>query len=258
MSWTAPRPRCSMTGRSEIEQTEDAILGGRVRLRQPGRGYRVAIDPVLLAAAVAAAPEERILDAGTGTGAAALCLARRCAGVRIVGLERDPVLLALARDNTRANGLEDRVSILGGDLLEPCREAPFDRVMTNPPFDLRGCATAPAQASAAAAHQGEADAGAWVAACLARLRPRGWLTLIHRPDVLPALLGALAGRAGDVVLFPLWPSADAPAARRVIVTARKGARGPTRLSRGLVLHGPDGRYTEAAEAVLRHAAPLEP
>ena len=44
----------------------------------------------------------------------------------------------------------------------------------------------------------------------------------------------------------------------VIVTARKGARGPARLSRGLVLHGPDGRYTEAAEAVLRHAAPLEP
>ena len=35
--------------------TDDSLLGGRVALRQPAEGYRVAIDPVLLAAAVPAA-----------------------------------------------------------------------------------------------------------------------------------------------------------------------------------------------------------
>ena len=103
---------------------------------------------------------------------------------------------------------------------------------------------------------GEGELAAWIGACLARLRPQGRLTLIHRADVLAELLAALAGRAGDVVVFPLWPTAEAPAAKRVIVAARKGGRGPSRLARGLVLHGPDGHYTEAAEAILRDGAPI--
>ena len=37
--------------------TEDALLGGRVRLLQPERGYRIAIDAVLLAAVRAADPD---------------------------------------------------------------------------------------------------------------------------------------------------------------------------------------------------------
>ena len=44
-----------MSGPSAVPgATEDALLGGRVVLRQPAAGYRAAIDPVLLAAAVPA------------------------------------------------------------------------------------------------------------------------------------------------------------------------------------------------------------
>ncbi len=49
---------------------EDALLGGRGRLVQPAEGYRAAIDPVFLAAAVPAAAGEAVLDAGAGAGAA--------------------------------------------------------------------------------------------------------------------------------------------------------------------------------------------
>jgi tRNA1(Val) A37 N6-methylase TrmN6 len=79
--------------------------------------------------------------------------------------------------------------------------------------------------------------------------------MIHRADRLEQLLGHLSGRAGAITVFPLWPGAQKPA-KRIIVQARKGAAAPTRLMPGLVLHGPDGRYTQAAEAVLRHAAAL--
>jgi tRNA1(Val) A37 N6-methylase TrmN6 len=58
------------------------------------------------------------------------------------------------------------------------------------------------------------------------------------------------------VVYPLWPSVEAPAAKRVIVSARRDSRGPARLAHGLVLHAPDGRFTEAADAILRDAAPL--
>ena len=237
--------------------SEDTLLGGRLRLRQPRRGYRVAIDPVLLAAAVPAGAGDRVLEAGAGTGAAALCLAWRVPGARVVGVEREPELLALARANVAANALEDRVELVEGDLLAPSArgEGGFDQVMTNPPFADAGAATPPATATGRAAHLAEAPLGAWIRACLAHLRPRGRLVLVHRADRLDAILAALHGPAGDIAVCPLWPRAGAPA-RRVIVSARKGSRGPLRLLPGLVLHGGDGRFTSAADAILREGAPL--
>ena len=74
----------------DLETTEDALLGGRVRLLQLRRGYRVAVDSVLLAASVEASAGARILDLGCGTGAVALCLAARVPGVTVVGLELQP------------------------------------------------------------------------------------------------------------------------------------------------------------------------
>jgi tRNA1(Val) A37 N6-methylase TrmN6 len=248
-----------MTSQADAELTDDRLLGGRIRFQQPRRGYRVAIDPVLLAASVAVADDGRVLDAGTGTAAAALCLASRLTACHVTGLERDPELLAIGRRNVAGNALIDRVELLEGDLLDPpadLRATSFDVVMSNPPYHPAAAACAPATPTRRAAHLASADLSAWVAACLARLRPLGRLFLIHPPGRLDAILGALAGIAGDVVVLPLWPRVDAPAAKRVIVAARKGGRSPLRLARGLVLHEPDGRYTPATEAILRDGAPL--
>ena len=70
---------------------------------------------------------------------------------------------------------------------------------------------------------------------LLRLRPKGWATFVHRADRLDELLAGLRGRAGGIVVFPLWPKAG-QAARRVLVRARKGTRAPLTLAAGLVLH----------------------
>jgi len=129
-------------------------------------------------------------------------------------------------------------------------------VLSNPPFHRPGSATPPRTATGRAAHLGDSEIGAWIAACLARLRQLGRLTLIHRADQLDVILAALAGRAGDTIVYPFWPEAAASAAKRVIVSARKTARGPLRLAPGLVLHQPDGRFTPAAEAILRDGAAL--
>lgn len=248
-----------LDGDARLDTTEDALLGGALRFFQPRRGYRVAIDPVLLAAAVAAAPGETVLDAGTGSGAAALCLLRRMPACRVTGLERDPDLVALARTNAAANGMTERFCVCRGDLLArpgPLRPGTFDHVMTNPPYHPGHAATAPETSTKRSAHLADADLADWVAACLRYLRPNGRLTLIHRADRLDWIVAALAGRAGDMTLCPLWPTAAAAAAKRIIVAARKSSRGPARLFRGLVLHEADGRFTPQAEAVLRHGAAI--
>lgn len=242
----------------DSEVSEDGLLDGRVRLFQPRHGYRVAIDPVLLAAATRGGSGAAVLDAGAGSGAAALCLAVRCPELRITGLERDPALLALARRSVAANGLAERVDLVEGDLLAPpaaLRAHSFDAVMTNPPFHPVAAASAPATATRAAAHLATVAPAAWIAACLARLRPGGELTLIHRADALDAILAALMGVAGAVRVCPLWPKAGVPA-RRVLVAARKGARAPLQLLPGLVLHAADGGFTPAADAILRQGADL--
>lgn len=243
-----------------LPYTEDRLLGGRVRLRQPKEGYRVAIDPVFLAAAVAAEPRQVVLDVGCGTGAAMLCLAVRVPEVRVVGLEMQRDLVRLAGDNVILNGMEARASVMIGDLLQPPpRLSPgaFDHVMSNPPFNERGrSAGAPSLGKAEATVEGEADLAAWVRFSLAMVRSKGTVTFIHRADRIDALLGQIAGRAGEVVIFPLWPGPGRPASR-VLVRVRKQTAAPARLALGLVLHEPDGRLTAAAEAVLREGMGLD-
>ena len=234
--------------------SEDGLLGGRLRLRQPATGYRVAIDPIFLAAAVPAGPQDTILDVGSGVGAASLCLAARVPACRITGVEVQRDLVRLAGDNVALNDFSARISVMQGDLLNlPPRLAPgaFDHVMANPPFLAAGSATAPADPGKAAANlEGGANLAAWVRVALAMVRAKGSLTFIHRADRLEALLALLAGKAGEITLYPLWPGGGKPA-KRIIVRARKQIASPTRLLPGMTLHAADGSFTAAAEAVLR-------
>lgn len=244
------------------ETSEDRLLGGRVRLCQPRGGFRAAIDPVLLAAAVPARPGERVLEAGTGTGAAALCLLARVAEARVAGIERDPALAAVAAANAARNSAADRVAVIAGDVTAraTAREAaalgPFAHAMANPPFH-RGGTPSPVAARREAAHESsEAVLADWVAAMARRLAPRGTLTLILPPARLPDAVAAFSAAAiGSITLMPLWPRAGEPA-KRVIVHGIRGGRAPCRLTAGLVLHRGDGRYTEAAERILREGAAL--
>jgi tRNA1(Val) A37 N6-methylase TrmN6 len=64
-----------------------------------------------------------------------------------------------------------------------------------------------------------------------------------------------AAGCGSQRLLPLWPHAGEPA-KRVLLLARKGGRGPGVVLPGLVLHNADGGYTPAADAVLRGGAGL--
>ena len=232
--------------------TEDRLVDGRVRLLQPVDGYRAAIDPVFLAAMVSAGPGERVLDAGCGAGAATLCLAARDPECRITGLELDPTRFDLAKRNVALNQVEGRVDLIQGNIAAPPpRLAPgsFHHVMTNPPHLATG--TPPADVKRAVAHmEGAVSLDAWMLACITLLRPKGILAVVHRADRLDDLLAALRDRVGDIAVLPLWPMRDRPA-KRILVRARKGAQGPTSLLPGLVLHEADGRYTAAADAVLR-------
>lgn len=239
--------------------TSDRLLDGRILLRQPADGYRAAIDPVLLAASVPAAATGTLLDVGTGAGAAALCFAHRVPGARVTGLELQEALARIARENVALNDVADRVAIVEGDLLRPpdvLSAGGFDHVIANPPYLPAGRADPPPDASKAAANvEGEAGLADWVDFMLHMVAPKGGITVIHRADRLDELLALLHGRAGGIVVFPLWPRRGREA-KRVIVRARPGLKTPTRLNPGLVLHEDDGGYTRDALSILRGGGAL--
>jgi tRNA1(Val) A37 N6-methylase TrmN6 len=243
------------------EGTDDRLLGGRVRLCQPRRGYRVAIDPVVLAAAVVAGEGQSVLDVGCGVGAAALCLAARVPQVAVFGIDADADAVRLANANAQRNAMADRVRFRRADVRAATVEGmpdAFDHVMTNPPYLRPGAVRQPQHAGRRRAMvEGDVPLATWLRACVDRLAARGRLTLIHRADRLADVLIALDGVLGELAVLPLWPAAcGTRPAGRIVVSGRRGSSAPIRLLPGLVLHSADGGYTDAAEAVLRAGAGL--
>lgn len=238
--------------------TEDRLLGGRVRLYQPRRGYRVAIDPVLLAAAVPAVSGQTVLDVGCGSGAVFACLAARVPGVRVTGIERNPALLALARRNASVNHID--AAFIEGDVLDPhirLGTAQFDHVVSNPPFWADHAARRKATQSAAEAHRMPQEAlCAWLDFCAARLAPEGVLSVIVPPARLEEACGALVARSLSLKVFPFLSKAGGPA-KRLILKAYAGGGGVVETGTGLILHQADGAYTAAADDLLRHAKALK-
>ncbi len=235
--------------------TDDAFLGGRLRMWQPKAGYRAATDPVLLAASIDARAGQSVLDLGCGAGTASLCLDTRVAGLMLTGLELQPDYADLARRNSARNGIS--FDVVDGDLahLPAVLKRGFDHVMANPPYYSKEGSPSP-NVGRDTALRVDTPIAAWVECAARRLSPGGWLTMIMAAECLPEALAACAGRLGSQAVLPLAARAGQPGLR-VILQARKGGRRAFRLLAPFVLHSGDGHdtdrdsYTPVAKGILR-------
>jgi len=236
------------------ETTEGTLLGGKLRYRQFTTGHRSGFEPVLLAAAINAKPGDLILEAGTGAGAALLCLAYRIPNLTAIGLELDPALAALANENFRINGFANLLAIVS-DAAHPPFAASFDHILANPPwFDPAGT-NSPDPARARAHHAPPDLLNLWITSLTSCLKPDGSMTLI-----LPASSSTQAAAAfaanhyGSLATTPLIPRAGRPAKQLIITASRAGSAANTHLP-GLILHDDSG-ITAAANAILRDGAAM--
>ena len=246
------------------QHTDDAVLGGRLRLVQKKRGHRVGHDAILLAAATAAKPGDRVADLGAGVGAAGLALAVRVALLNVTLVERDAELAGFAAENIARNGFGGRASAVVLDVTAPAEafaaagltSGSFDGVLMNPPFNSTARQNVSPDAARRAAHAGPDSALAeWVAAAAWLLHSAGTLTMIWRADGLMQVLAALEADFGGVAVMPVHGRAGQPAIR-VLVRAGKGSRAPLTLLPGLDLNDASGKPTDAAENLLRHGQAL--
>ncbi len=245
-------------------ETEDAVLGGRLRLRQMRRGHRVGHDAILLAAAVEASPGDHAVDLGAGVGAAGLAVAVRVPGVAVTLVEIDPELSGLASRNIAANGFSDRARALTLDVEAPAGDfanaglgpGTADHVLMNPPFnDPQRQNVSPDPVRAAAHVASPATLAAWIVTAHRLLRPGGSLAMILRADRMAEAVAGLEESFGGVSIVPVHGRAGDPAIR-VVLRGTKDGRAPLVLLPGLDLNDRDGKPTSQAEAILRHAQPL--
>jgi tRNA1(Val) A37 N6-methylase TrmN6 len=246
----------------QAEVTEDAVLGGRLVLRQPRKGHRVGHDAILLAAACSACSREQLVELGAGVGAAGLAVGRRVDDLALTMIEIDPALAALARENAERNRLAERTRVICLDVaafpdafaLAGIAGRSADHVLMNPPFNAAHNPS-PDRSRRLAHALMPTTLPQWVGASAFLLRSTGVLTLIWRADGLDAVLAALADGFGGIAVLPIYPKPEAPAIR-VLVRAVKDTRAPLAILPGLTLTDGNGQPTAAAEAVLRAGSRL--
>ena len=156
---------------------------------------KVGTDGVLLGAW---APEciagGRILDIGTGTGVMAIMAAQRNPSARIVGVGIDEMSALQARENAEASPWADRVEIVNADIRSYEAAAPFDLVISNPPYFVDSLKS-PDSGRTTARHTVSLDFGELMSAVERLLAPDGLFAVI-----VPAEAASMVVASGRLAL----------------------------------------------------------
>lgn len=245
-----------MSGFTDQDLTQDAFLGGKLRIWQPRSGYRAGVDPVLLAACLPASAGQSVLELGCGAGPALLCLAARIPGLDLTGVELQPEYAELARRNGAENDVTPEIVCANLTALPSgLRQRQFDHVMANPPYYRAGTHSSARDSGRATGLGEQTPLTDWVICAAKRLAPKGYLHMIQRSDRLPDLLLGCQDRLGSVEVLPLSARAGR-APDLVVLRARKGGRAPFRLHAPLILHQGLAHHRDAESYVPEIAAVL--
>jgi tRNA1(Val) A37 N6-methylase TrmN6 len=218
-----------------LETTEDYILNGKIKLFQPKNGYRVAVDPIILASLVTQKPHHKILDVGCGTGAISLILKLREKTAEITAMDMDDEMCQMCRSNALANSLNLEVIVAevgsSHDLLE---NRFFDTVVTNPPFfAIRSSRLSNTKRFA---NFETLDLKHWISYCLKKLKNNGEFFMIHCATRTGDILKILNG-VGAIEIVPLF-SKEGKEAKRVVIKCRKNNKSGTKILPALFMSCP--------------------
>jgi tRNA1Val (adenine37-N6)-methyltransferase len=229
--------------------TCDTLFNGNLIVYQLKAGYRFAIDAVLLAGLTKVRPHDRIVDLGTGCGVIPLILAYRNLGKHIVGLEIQPELVELAKQNVQVNGFTGKVQIHYRDfrnLSEEFRSASFDLVTTNPPYRrLHSGRLNPDGQRAIARHELKSCLVDVIRVGSTLLCQRGRLSIIYPATRLVHLLVTAQEHNLTPKRLTVIHSDPGSGARLVHLECRKGAGEELQIAAPLFIYREDKTYTEA-------------
>ena len=229
------------------ERLDDLERNGYELIQNP-KVFCFGMDAVLLSGFVKTAEDTLVLDLGCGNGIIPILLAAKTRASRIVGLEIQGYSADMARRSVQLNNLEDRVTILEGDIKEAAAmfgTASFDTVTSNPPYIKGGKGlTNPHEPKAIARHELLCSLEDVVKAAGSLLKPSGAFFMVHRPQRLVEIFACLTAHGLEPKRLKLVHPFIDREPNMVLIEARRGGRPQLTIEKPLIVYKSEGVYND--------------
>ena len=230
------------------EERLDDLQRNGYQIIQKKDGFCFGMDAVLLSGFAAVKPGEKAIDLGTGTGIIPILLEAKYEGEHYTGLEIQDEVAEMAARSVALNHLEERVSIVKGDIKEASRlfgAAYFDVVTSNPPYmnDAHGLKN-PDLPKAIARHEVLCTLDDVAREAAKLLRPGGRFYMVHRPHRLIEIITALTKyKLEPKRMKMVHPFVDKEA-NMVLIEAVRGGKSMIKVEAPIVVYREPGVYTQ--------------
>jgi len=229
------------------ERMDDLQLKG-LKIIQNRNQFCFGTDAVLVSHFSNAKKHSSIIDLGTGNGIIPLLLYGKFEVERIAGIEIQEEAFLLAKRNVQLNNLEDRISLVNGDIKDIHKYFPigsFDHVISNPPYIKKGTGIINAKDNLAyARHEILCDLEDILKATRYLLNFKGSFTMVHRPDRLNDILYLMKKHYIEPKRIRFVHSNEKSGANLVLIQGLKDMNPFLTVEKPLIIHRADGSYTD--------------
>lgn len=229
------------------ERLDDLQIKGYEIIQHPGK-FCFGMDAVLLSGFAKVKKGEQVLDLGTGTGILPILLEAKTEGTHFTGLEIQEESADMARRSVKHNGLEERVSIVTGDVKEASSlfgAACVEVITTNPPYMIgtHGLQN-PESTKAIARHEVLCTLDDIMRESAKMLKPKGRFYMVHRPFRLAEILVKMVEYAIEPKRMRLvYPYVDKEP-NMVLIEGLRGGNSRMTVEPPLIVYEKSGEYTE--------------
>lgn len=228
------------------ERLDELHRNGYFIIQDPGR-FCFGMDAVLLSGFANVKKGERVLDLGTGTGIIPILLEAKTDGSHFTGLEIQPESADMASRSVAYNHLEDKVSIVTGDIKEAStifKAASIDVITTNPPYMIgeHGLKN-PTDAKAIARHEVCCTLDDILRESAKILKPGGRFYMVHRPFRLAEIFSKMVEYHIEPKRMQLvYPYVDKEP-NMVLIEGLRGGKSRLTVEKPLIVYESEGKYT---------------
>lgn len=234
------------------ERIDDLQCKG-LKIIQKTDGFCFGMDAILLSHFANIPLNARVMDLGTGTGIIPILMSAKTNASKIVGLEIQKDIAEMAQRSVCMNGLQDKISILCGDIKNISHEfekASFDCVVSNPPYMSPNSGIInPDISRAVSRHEIMCTFEDIIKAGDHLLIPRGKLTVIHRPHRLVDLLYFMRQNGIEPKRLRMVFSFKNSSPSMVLIEAIKGEKPNLTVLPPLYIYNTNGEYSEEIKLI---------
>jgi tRNA1Val (adenine37-N6)-methyltransferase len=231
------------------DETLDVLCNDKVKVIQKKKGYRLSLDPLLIANFLRLKAKETLLDVGCGCGIIPVYLTKKGYTNRLVGIEIQEDLYGLSMRNKQLNECHN-VEFIHGDISKPGKNlGHFHVIVSNPPYRKvdsgRPC---PDPSRFIARCEAALDLDALTTAAASRLYTRGRFYVIYPAKRLPELMLSCSSKALQPKRIRFVHSQSEGAAVLSMVECVKGGGAELTVDAPLCIYGNDGEYSDEVKA----------